>query len=333
MIKNDVGLALRIDALFTPFKYLSILVINRVDLFFSVNNVMPLFYGGGRLIVHPYLDWIGLYVEAGGEAYLLKGRNFNFDTGYFLWSVGIQFDIDVRGIKREFSDIMVKLEAGKNPKKEGTRKRVVLLDADNTDDNINTKNNNEIILVESDGGKTGTSSVENSDDIDNEREKEIKDDEKEIEEIMKKLRESKNKKISSGIDDLMEEEIEDNISDAQLDRLLNAKVGDVIPFDSILFYPDSEMLKNESYPVLNKISDILKKRTTIVIEIGGYSNSIGNYKEELQLSVNRAMKVADYLNKKGISYERIMAATGYSGLKSNDKPELNRKVIIKIIKS
>ena len=118
-----------------------------------------------------------------------------------------------------------------------------------------------------------------------------------------------------------------------LEKLLSAKEGEIIVFDNIIFYPDIEKIKEESYPVLDKIAEILTERKNVVVEIGGYTNSTGNAKEELELSLKRALKAVEYLNSKGVGYER-MKATGYGGFVTDQSgiTESNRKVEIKIIK-
>ncbi|HPY88873.1 MAG TPA: OmpA family protein, partial [Spirochaetota bacterium] len=114
-------------------------------------------------------------------------------------------------------------------------------------------------------------------------------------------------------------------------KLLTAKVGDVVEFNNILFYPDDDRIMEESRPVLDEIVEILIKRKNIVIEIGGYTNSVGKFEDELELSMKRALKVALYLSGKGVEANRIKA-TGYGGIKGEGASEVKRKVEIKILK-
>jgi len=119
----------------------------------------------------------------------------------------------------------------------------------------------------------------------------------------------------------------------KVEQLKDAKEGEVIRFDDIIFFPDIDTIKQSSYPVLDKIAQVLKERKDLSIEIGGYTNSTGKPKDELLLSTNRAMKVATYLIEKGIDAGRLKTA-GYGSLnlKQATIDEANRRVEIKILK-
>ncbi|OQB67408.1 MAG: Photosystem I P700 chlorophyll a apoprotein A2 [Spirochaetes bacterium ADurb.Bin133] len=140
-----------------------------------------------------------------------------------------------------------------------------------------------------------------------------------------------NKNDTYGIDDKNDAyEIVDATEDS-IKKLLTAEVGDVVEFNNILFYPDDDRIMEESRPVLDEIVEILIKRKNIVIEIGGYTNSVGKFEDELELSMKRALKVALYLSGKGVEANRIKA-TGYGGIKGEGASEVKRKVEIKILK-
>ncbi|MBN2546195.1 MAG: OmpA family protein, partial [Spirochaetes bacterium] len=102
-------------------------------------------------------------------------------------------------------------------------------------------------------------------------------------------------------------------------------------FSNIIFFPDSTILKEESYPVLNQIVKILIERKNIVIEIYGHTNDIGRPENERKLSVKRSEKVKDYLVKHGVDPERIICF-GFGSIYYKNKPvdEANRKVEIRI---
>lgn len=120
-------------------------------------------------------------------------------------------------------------------------------------------------------------------------------------------------------------------TDEKIKEFEKAKEGDVITFDNIIFYADSEKIKEESHPVLDKIAKVLKERPEICIEIRGYTNNVNKPKEELELSKKRAEVVMKYLIDNGIDSKR-MKAFGYGALYSTTIiDEANRKVEIKIV--
>ena len=116
----------------------------------------------------------------------------------------------------------------------------------------------------------------------------------------------------------------------QIEKLTNAKKEDIIIFNNILFQSDSAIIYGESYAALDAIVCVLMEKKNISIEIGGFTHRVGNPKEELKLSVDRAKAVAEYIIYKGISPNRIKAV-GYGGTKPLDNAELNRRVEIKIL--
>lgn len=236
------GLSFVLDGLFRPMKYLDISVVNTLDIYITAVSVETYYYGGLRLIFHPVLKWLNLYIEAGGMPWLYSDDNVEIQSGVFLWGVGISIDLT-------FPDSI---------------------------------------------------------------------------KYTKNLKASKRNIVG-----------EDLGTDKKIEKLSNAKKGDIISFSDIIFFPNSDRIKEESYPVLDKIAKVLIKREAIVIEIGGYTNFVNNPDAELELSVKRSIKVAQYLSGKGVSAYRMKAA-GYGGLKSKLKSdgveEANRRVEIKILK-
>ena len=70
----------------------------------------------------------------------------------------------------------------------------------------------------------------------------------------------------------------------KIEELKEAKQGDVVTFSDIIFYPDIDTIKEASYPVLDRIAEVLNDRKEISINIEGYTNSTGDPKAELILS-------------------------------------------------
>ncbi len=73
---------------------------------------------------------------------------------------------------------------------------------------------------------------------------------------------------------------------------------------------DSDKLKNESKPILDKVYKMLKADSDLRIQINGHTDSIGTDQYNQNLSERRAKSAANYLVNKGISRYRI-TCTGY----------------------
>ncbi len=93
----------------------------------------------------------------------------------------------------------------------------------------------------------------------------------------------------------------------------------------------------DSYPSLNELADALKAKPTLVIEIAGHTDNVGNYESNLKLSQDRANSVRSYLISKGISVDRV-SAKGYADsqpVASNSTDEgkaKNRRTEVRIVK-
>lgn len=147
---------------------------------------------------------------------------------------------------------------------------------------------------------------------------------KDFEYIEKDLLADKDEKITS------KENIENN---EKIEELKNAKEGDVIAFNNIIFFPNSDKIKSESQSLIQDIAKVLLAKNDINIEIIGHTNDVNNPAGELELSKKRAQMIQKYLMDLGIAVKRIKAY-GYGSLytKTNTIEESNRKVEIKITK-
>lgn len=85
------------------------------------------------------------------------------------------------------------------------------------------------------------------------------------------------------------------------------EVGQSIRLNNIFFDPSKAILKAESFAELDRVADFLAKNTDIKVEIAGHTDNVGKAASNLKLSKNRAQSVADYIIKKGISKEKIVA--------------------------
>lgn len=75
----------------------------------------------------------------------------------------------------------------------------------------------------------------------------------------------------------------------------------------IFFATGSHTLLAKSFPSLNSIVEILKADENLKLDIEGHTDITGSAEKNLVLSEKRARSVADYLEKKGISSERLTA--------------------------
>jgi len=75
-----------------PWRYIEIEFNNYVDLLISDTLLVPYYLGGIKLIFHPYVKWLNLYVEASGTPWFENYSNFSMKSGIFIWSVGVSID-------------------------------------------------------------------------------------------------------------------------------------------------------------------------------------------------------------------------------------------------
>jgi len=119
--------------------------------------------------------------------------------------------------------------------------------------------------------------------------------------------------------------------------LVPIEIGQTVQLNNIFFDMSQSSLRPESYIELDKLFNILQENPSMDIEIDGHTDNIGDAALNLQLSIERANTVRDYLLKKGIVHTRIIAK-GFGGTKpvaSNETEEtkkLNRRVEFTILK-
>ena len=95
----------------------------------------------------------------------------------------------------------------------------------------------------------------------------------------------------------------------------------------INFDLDQSTLRPESYIQLHEIAAELKRKSSLKVDIRGYTDSSGNEPHNLQLSKARAKTVADYLVSTGIDRSRItFGGYGSADPVSTIDPALNRRV-------
>ncbi|MBI4929592.1 MAG: OmpA family protein [Bacteroidetes bacterium] len=119
-------------------------------------------------------------------------------------------------------------------------------------------------------------------------------------------------------------------------ELKSLSVGSKIVLNNIFFDFDKATLRPESTSELERLTQLITDIPTMKIEIAGHTDSKGEDDYNLKLSQSRAQAVVDYLLKKGIVKNRLVAK-GYGETKpiaTNDTDEgrqLNRRTEFEIL--
>lgn len=115
------------------------------------------------------------------------------------------------------------------------------------------------------------------------------------------------------------------------------KEGTQWTLSEILFDYNKSTLRPESYPMLDFTIHTLQSEPGIIIEIRGFTDNVGSYEKNMQLSWERAQSVRDYLVTKGVNPKKLTTA-GYGPnypVGDNSNPEgrqQNRRIEFKILK-
>ena len=118
--------------------------------------------------------------------------------------------------------------------------------------------------------------------------------------------------------------------------LRRPEIGETFVLRNVFFDFDKSILKNESHIELDKLVAYLSSNQNLKIEIGGHTDNQGNDDYNMNLSLQRAKSVYNYLISKGISADR-MSYKGYGETKpiaTNDTEEgrqLNRRTEFKVV--
>lgn len=118
--------------------------------------------------------------------------------------------------------------------------------------------------------------------------------------------------------------------------MIPIEIGATVIIKNIYFNFDKTTLKPESYPELNRLTDLMKTNEGITIEIAGHTDDKGSDEYNLTLSDGRAKSVMDYLLEQGIEESR-MVAKGYGEAKpiasnySDEGRSANRRVEFTIL--
>lgn len=110
----------------------------------------------------------------------------------------------------------------------------------------------------------------------------------------------------------------------------------ICAIDMVHFEFDKSIIKDDSYPYLDKIADLVKK-TSMHITIKGHTDGVGNADYNMELSKKRAQSVYDYLTKKGVDssclkYEYYGLTRPIAPNATEDGRLMNRRVEFEITK-
>jgi OOP family OmpA-OmpF porin len=132
--------------------------------------------------------------------------------------------------------------------------------------------------------------------------------------------------------------IEGKLEPVKIDiQLQPVQTGSAIVLRNIFFDSDRYALRPESFPELDETFLFLKSNPSVHIEISGHTDNIGQPDKNLQLSMNRAHAVVDYLIQKGIDSRRL-STKGYGAsmpIAQNDTEagrQTNRRIEFRIVK-
>ena len=107
--------------------------------------------------------------------------------------------------------------------------------------------------------------------------------------------------------------------------------------DNVYFETGKSNLKATSNKALDDLVEVLKLKSTMMIEIQGHTDNVGKDEDNLKLSQDRANEVKKYLTSKGIDGSRV-TAKGYGATmlvadNSSDAGKAkNRRTSLKVIK-
>lgn len=119
------------------------------------------------------------------------------------------------------------------------------------------------------------------------------------------------------------------------DKAQERELVATIRMNNIFFDFDKATLRGESTLELDRWIKMLKENPSVIIEVDGYTDSIGNNNYNQALSEQRARSVVKYLSAHGIDLERL-EARGFgekmptSSNKTQDGRQQNRRVEVKI---
>jgi outer membrane protein OmpA-like peptidoglycan-associated protein len=100
----------------------------------------------------------------------------------------------------------------------------------------------------------------------------------------------------------------------------------------IYFNFNSSEIRLNHIPYLHSLIEYLRNNESALLILDGFSDGIGSYKANIDISLRRAESVKDYIIKSGIKKDRIQTrGAGYKKEKKSDTTQYNRRVESTII--
>jgi len=88
----------------------------------------------------------------------------------------------------------------------------------------------------------------------------------------------------------------------------------VFVLQNVHFDTGKNTIRQDSYETLNNLAELMKRKKTMVIELAGHTDNVGNAASNQKLSEQRSESVKKYLIQKGVPAQRIIAV-GYGQTK------------------
>lgn len=94
----------------------------------------------------------------------------------------------------------------------------------------------------------------------------------------------------------------------------------------IYFDTDKDVIKKQYYSPLDSVVTKLKENAHMTVIVNGYTDSVGNVEDNLDLSMRRALAVKKYLTDRGIAESRITCAWYAESRPAGEENAENRRV-------
>ncbi len=125
--------------------------------------------------------------------------------------------------------------------------------------------------------------------------------------------------------------------EVNVEDILPLEINKTIVLRNIYFAQSKPDVLEASYPALNNLAEVLKKRPHIVIRIEGHTDNVGDKKALMELSWQRAEAIKSFLVEQGVMSENI-ETQGFGDTQpitnnsTEAKRKQNRRVEIRVIK-
>ncbi len=273
------------------FRYIDFAIPIRADLGIA-NTLLPTVYGGGRINVHPYIQWLSLYVETGVRYTGYENEIVRSDMAQFVLSAGVTLDLFVNHRRKDEKNEQCAMNNEQ------------LTDADKLVDETDDKVESDILMENDNKEETKSAEPEEQPQITSSNSLAVADMDEETKAAYQEL----------------------------IDHLETTTGAKVVSFSDILFAPNTDQMLEGSEAVLDEVVRLLEENELMRINICGYTNNVGNKKMEMKTSKKRVNKVVNYLVLHGVDVFRLeVAAYGGENVKAAGINKANRRVEIRVL--